>query len=159
MSYQQQTPAAHESNGSQYPPHGERVKHPRHGDGANCTKKHSSPANPILDDPNGPPHSRNANSLRSSLTVAEVEAIRSGAQDLGRWQGYLIGVRETRRELAPLREAEKKELYLGAWWDAMHVRISTQHKETVERALTAAFSPRCFNCGVGRGEAFEGVDA
>ncbi len=136
-----------------------RIQHPRHGHGANCTKKHSSPANPILDDPNRPSRSRNANSLRSSLTVAEVESIRSGAQDLGRWQGYLIGVRETRRELASLREAEKKELYLDAWWDAMHARISTQDRKTVERALTAAYAPRCFNCGAGRGDTFEGVDA
>ena len=146
----------------QHPRYGERVKHPRHGDGANCTKKNSSPANPILGDHSTATSNRNDCSPRSTLTVDEVTTIALGMRQLNDSEtyrrGYFDGATETERRLAPLRAAEKKELYLDAWWDAMHARISTQDRKTVERALSAAYSPRCYNCGAGRGDTFEGVN-
>lgn len=141
-----------------HPRHGERrSQHPRHGGGADCTQKNSSPVSSSLPDRDTRSPGQSARTRRSSFTVAQVEELRQGAQALGRWEGYLIGVRETAERLAPMREAERQEVYWDAWWGAMHARISTQHRETVERALTAAYSPRCYNCGAGRGDTFEGV--
>ncbi|PWI27757.1 hypothetical protein CAY35_06030 [Pseudoglutamicibacter cumminsii] len=160
MSYQQQTPAAHESNGGQYPRHGERrSQHPRHGGGADRIQKNSSPVSSSLPDSNTGSKGESIHTRRSSFTLAEQELLRQGEHNRGWWEGYFYGVRETTARLAPMREAERQELYLDAWWDAMHVRISTQHRKTVELALTAAFSPRCYNCGAGRGDTFEGVNA
>ena len=72
----------HGEHMNQRPPHGERVKHPRHGDGANCTKKDSSPANPILDDDSTATSSDFNGSPRSSFTVDEVTTIALGMRQL-----------------------------------------------------------------------------
>lgn len=142
-----------------HPRHGERMsQHPRHGGGANCTKKNSSPVSSSLPDRDAHSPGKSARTRQSTFTLAEQETLRQGEHDRGWWEGYFYGVRETTERLAPMREAERQELYLDAWWDAMHARISTQDRKTVERALTAAYSPRCYNCGAGRGDTFEGVD-
>lgn len=142
------------------PHHGEHMdQHPEDAAGADRTHKNGSPVPSSLPAPNTGSKGESIHTRRSSFTLAEQETLRQGEHAQGRWEGYLIGVRETTARLAPMREAERQEVYRDGWWDAMHARISTHDRKTVERALTAAFSPRCFNCGTGRGEAFEGVDA
>ncbi len=142
------------------PHHGEHEdQRPEDAAGADRTRKNGSPVPPSLPDSNTGSKGESIHTRRSSFTLAEQEMLRQGEHDRGWWEGYFYGVRETTARLAPMREAERQELYLNAWWDAMHARISTQHRKAVEQSLSAAYSPRCYNCGAGRGEAFEGVNA
>ncbi len=137
----------HGEHASQYPPHGERVKHPRHGDGANCTKKNSSPANPILDDNNTATSSRNDCSPRSSFTVDEVTTIALGMRQLNDSEtyrrGYFDGATETERRLKAQHARELQE----AEYRGQIQQLNRRQSQMMANALTdAAIADRCPRC-------------
>lgn len=133
----------HGEHASQYPPHGERVKRPRHGDGANCTKKNSSPANPILEDHSTATSSRNDCSPRSSFTVDEVTTIALGMLDLGQRQGRRAGALETERRLRAQHARELKE----AEYRGMTKQLNRRESQMMANALgNAAIADRCPTC-------------
>lgn len=137
----------HGEHMNQRPPHGERVKHPRHGDGANCTKKDSSPANPILDDDSTATSSDFNGSPRSSFTVDEVTTIALGMRQLNDSEtyrrGYVAGATETARRLRTQHARELKE----AEYRGQIQQLNTRQSQMMANALTdAAIADRCPRC-------------